>query len=131
MVVDDEPKVRRTLLRALGRAGYQIEESDDPEEVIRRYEDGKDEIDLLITDVMMPKMNGLTLVDRVSSFVPDLRVVYMSGYMRGEVSWAGLPGSVVGFVEKPIEMAELLASAREVLDEQPAPTGSDVPSERT
>ncbi len=131
LVVDDDPDVRRSLVRMLARAGYQAKECDDPDEVIRRYEEGKDKIDLLITDVMMPKMNGFTLVDRVSSFVPDLRVVYMSGYIRGQVSWAGLPGSVVGFLEKPIQLAELLRTARDALDKQPSPTGSDVPSERT
>ncbi len=79
----------------------------------------------------MPKMNGLTLVDRLSGLQPDLRVVYMSGYMHGLVSWAGLPGGIVGFLEKPIRPEELLATVREVLDGQPAPTGSDIPSERT
>ena len=68
----------------------------------------------------MPKMNGLTLVDRVSCFVPDLRVVYMSGYVHGQISWAGVPGSVVGFLEKPIERAELLRTVRHVLDQQPS-----------
>ncbi len=119
LVVDDERAIRRSLVRILKRAGYRAEESDDPGEVIRRYEDGQDNIDLLITDVMMPKMNGLTLVDRISSFGPHVRVVYMSGYMRGQVSWSGLPGSVIGFLEKPIAKADLLRTVRNVLDEQP------------
>ena len=121
LVVDDDADVCGFLARALTTAGYHAEESNDPEDVIRRYSDGAVDFDLLIADVMMPKMNGLTLVDRLSSFVPNLRVVYMSGYMHGQVSWAGLPGSVVTFLEKPIRLAQLLQTVRGALDEQPTP----------
>ncbi len=120
LVVDDDDSVRGFLTRALAKAGYQTQDTDDPHEVIRRYENGADDIDLLITDVMMPRMNGLTLVDRISGFAPDLRVVYMSGYMHGQVSWEGLPGSVVGFLEKPIVLAKLLRTVRDALDGDPS-----------
>lgn len=121
LVVDDDDAVRRFLVRALAKAGYQTQDTDDPHEVIRRYEDGTADIDLLITDVMMPRMNGLTLVDRISGFAPDLRVVYMSGYMHGQVSWEGLPGSVVSFLEKPIDLAKLLETVRDALYGEPCP----------
>ncbi len=71
-------------------------QTDDPNEVVRRYREDTTTVDLVITDLMMPRMNGLTLVDTISGLVPELRVVYMSGYMHGEVSWAGLPGSGSG-----------------------------------
>ena len=129
LVVDDDDAVRRFLVRALTKAGYHTEDTDDPHEVIRRYEDGKHDIDLLITDIMMPRMNGLTLVDRISGFAPDLRVVYMSGYMHGPTSWDGLPGSVVGFLEKPIDLAKLRRTVRDALDERPSSASLVVPSE--
>jgi diguanylate cyclase (GGDEF)-like protein len=127
LVVDDDPEVRRSLASLLSRFGYHSEHTDDPHEVISRYRDGATDIDLLIMDVMMPKMNGLTLVDRICALGRDVRVVYMSGYMQGEVSWAGLPGWVVGFLEKPIEAQQLLAMVRDVLDDP----GPDSTPDRT
>jgi len=67
-------------------------------------------------DVMMPRMNGLALADRILTSHPGLRVVYLSGYLRNDVSWAGLPGAVTGFAAKPVDPQSLLAMARDVLD---------------
>ena len=120
LVVDDDDDPRRFIVRVLAKAGYHTEDTNDPHQVIRRYEDGKHDIDLLITDVMMPKMNGLTLVDRVSGIVPNPRVVYMSGYVQGQTSWAGLPGQVCGFLEKPIDLAKLRETVRDALDRDPS-----------
>lgn len=116
VVVDDDPDVLRTAGATLNRAGYQVETTDDPEALLRRWRNGAVRMDLLITDIMMPKMNGLTLVDRMGQIRPGLRVVYMSGYLQRDVSWAGLPGEVVGMLEKPIEMETLLGTVRAVLD---------------
>jgi len=128
LVVDDDPDVRRSVVRILNRAGYQTEDADAPDRVIARYQAGAPDIDLVIMDVMMPKMNGLTLVDRISAFAPDVRVVYMSGYIHGEVSWAGLPGSIVGFVEKPVDLERLLATVRTVLDDPSSPGANAAPN---
>ncbi len=130
LVVDDDPHVRHSLVRLLRRNGYHAEETDDPNEVVRRYREDSTAVDLLITDLMMSRMNGLTLVDTISGIVPDVRVVYMSGYMHGEVSWAGLPGSVVGFLKKPIELEHLLATVRQVLSEPLPPESAIATPER-
>lgn len=114
LVVEDDLALMDALVRMLRAAGYRAEGTDDPEAVVRRYRDGPP--DLLLTDVMMPRMNGLVLVDRVVRVRPDARVIYISGYLHKEVNWAGLPGAVVGFLEKPIELEGLLATVREVLD---------------
>jgi diguanylate cyclase (GGDEF)-like protein len=115
LVIDDDPDVLRSVGKLLRRGGYVVEETDNPDVVIQRYTEGP-RPDLLVTDVMMPRMNGLTLADRIAGGVPHLRVVYLSGYLQKDVSWAGLPGGVSGFVSKPIEMLELLGTTREVLD---------------
>ena len=125
-MVDEDAGVCGFLARALTRAGHHAEESNDPDDAIRRFRDVAGDFDLLIAEVMMPKMNGLTLVDRLSRFVPNLRVVYLSGYVHGQVSWAGLPGSVVAFLEKPIRLAQLLHTVRGVLDEQPTPLAQGI-----
>jgi diguanylate cyclase (GGDEF)-like protein len=115
LVVDDDPDAARAVVRVLQRAGYRVEQSDDPIDVIRRYEGGE-RPHVLITDVMMPEMSGLTLVDHLVGFDPDLRVVYMSGYVQRPVSWAGFPGKIVAFLEKPAEIHDVLSTVRSVLD---------------
>jgi diguanylate cyclase (GGDEF)-like protein len=115
MLIDDDPAMLRVIDRLLRRAGYGVEETDDPDAVIRRYGAAVPP-DLLITDIMMPRMNGLTLADRIASSHPGLRVVYLSGYLNKDVSWAGLPGAATGFVAKPVDPDTLLAMVRSVLD---------------
>lgn len=115
MVIDDDERTLRAVGRLLRGAGYRTEETGDVDTVMRRFAEGEPP-DLLVTDVMMPRMNGLALADRILSSHPGLRVVYLSGYLRNDVSWAGLPGAVTGFVAKPIDRQELLAMTRDVLD---------------
>ena len=115
MLIDDDLAMLRVIDRLLRRAGYRVEETDDPDAVIRRY-GAAPPPDLLITDIMMPRMNGLTLADRIASSHPGLRVVYLSGFLSKDVSWAGLPGAATGFVAKPVDPGTLLAVVRDVLD---------------
>jgi len=114
LVIDDDLSVLSAVARLLRTGGYHVDETDAPDAVIARYRDGPVP-DLLVSDVMMPKMSGLTLVDHLLQLRPDVRVVYMSGYLQRTVSWAGLPGTVAGFVSKPIERAELLETVRQAL----------------
>ncbi len=115
MLIDDDPDVRHSLQRMLKVAGYQVEATEDPEEVLQRFRQ-QPAPQLLITDIVMPRMSGLTLADRLLADAPRLRVVYLSGYLQKEVAWAGLPGAVVGFVPKPVELKDFLGTVREVLD---------------
>lgn len=115
IVIDDDPGMLRSVGRLLLRAGYRVEETDDPDTVIRRFGEAAPP-DLLVTDVMMPRMNGLALADRIMTSHPGLRVVYLSGYLQEDISWAGLPGAVTGFAAKPVAPQDLLAMARNVLD---------------
>lgn len=115
ILIDDDPDVLRSLQRMLKVAGYQVEATDDPDAVLRRFEEGPAP-GLLITDIVMARMSGLTLVDRLLAHEPRLRVVYLSGYLQKDVAWAGLPGAVAGFIPKPVELKEFLTVVREVLD---------------
>lgn len=115
MVVDDDLGTLRSVAQLLQRAGYRVEQTDDVDAVIRRFGEAAPP-DLLVTDVMMPRMNGLALADRILASHPGLRVIYLSGYLRNEVSWAGLPGAVTGFAAKPVDPQSLLAMTRDVLD---------------
>ena len=124
VVVDDDPDVLRGVVRLLQRHGYGAEGTTDPRDVLAQYQEGRYP-DLLVTDVIMPDLGGLALVDLLVAIKPDVRVVYMSGYLQRPVSWTGLPGATVGFLEKPIEMADLLRTVRDVLDRSPVPATTD------
>jgi diguanylate cyclase (GGDEF)-like protein len=122
IVIDDDPGMLRAVGRLLRRAGYTVEETDDPDAVIRRFGEAAPP-DLLVTDVIMPRLNGLALADRILASHPGLRVIYLSGYLQKDVSWAGLPGAVTGFVAKPPDPEALLVVVRDVLDRRVGAAG--------
>lgn len=125
LLIDDDLDVLDAITRILRRAGYRVEATDDPETVILRYRDSDTRPDVLITDVMMPRMNGLMLADRILQLEPLLRVVYLSGYLQEEARWAGLPGWAVTFVAKPVDSDRLLEAVDQVLASRPAAPPSD------
>jgi PleD family two-component response regulator len=132
MLIDDDWDVLRAVGRILRRAGYDVEETDDPERVISGYRDGKTRPDLLITDVMMPRMNGLALAETLLRLNPALRVVYLSAYLQEEAKWAELPRAVSALVGKPVELERLTAVVQEVLGrgagaDRPPPAASPIP----
>lgn len=121
VVIDDDLDVVQAVTRTLRRAGYAVEGTDDPQRVIARYRDGNTRPDLLITDVMMPRMNGLVLADTILRLDPALRVVYLSGYLQEEARWVGLPGAASAFVGKPLEVERLVTVVREILQRGAGP----------
>ncbi len=131
VVIDDDLDVLRAVTRILRQAGYSVEGTDDPQRVIARYRDGKTRPDLLITDVMMPRMNGLILADTLLRLDPGLKVVYLSGYLREPARWAGLPGAACAFVGKPVEVEHLTTVVREMLERETRPDRSALSSHQT
>jgi diguanylate cyclase (GGDEF)-like protein len=122
LVVDDDADVLNAVAKLLAAGGFAVETTRDPETALHWYKSGAKTFDLLVTDVLMPTMTGVVMVDQILPHRPDLRVVYMSGYVqKGGVTWAGLPGGAVAFVPKPVEMQNLLDTVRDVLG-RPAPT---------
>ncbi len=118
LVVEDEVPVRRVVTRVLGRVGYTVLEAADQEEALNLCRDRTD-IDLLITDVVMPRMNGRELSERAASLRPDLRVLFMSGYTDDAVILKGVLEARMPFLGKPFTTEQLLTRVREVLDEDP------------
>jgi len=118
LVVHDEPEERASLVVVLKGRGFEVEETGSPEEAARLLRDATEPFDVLVTSLVMPRISGFTLVDRLSASGPDLRVVYMSESLRERVSWPGAPGVVRRFVPKPVDPEALLTAVQEVLDEQ-------------
>jgi signal transduction histidine kinase/CheY-like chemotaxis protein len=116
LVVEDEVGVGDLLERVLRGAGYEVLRASDGVEALSIVEGREERIDLLLTDVIMPRMDGRTLVSRLLLRRPALPVLYLSGYAEGEGPDPPLADAVDSFVEKPVEPAELLARVRRRLD---------------
>jgi hypothetical protein len=113
LLVEDEPTVRDLVGRQLADAGYRVVPAADGQEALERYEAGGAVVDLVITDVVMPRVGGLELVMRLRTMAPGLRVLFVSGYTGDLVAPDELPGD---FLQKPFSIATLLAAVRKALD---------------
>ena len=112
LLVEDDPQVRALALRVLRDAGYIVLEAADGLdglEVARRH---GGPLDVLLTDVLMPRMGGPELAGKLRALQPDLRVLYTSGYAEGAIP----DGEATGFLRKPFSAPELLARLRAALD---------------
>ena len=85
-----------------------------------------DGVDLVVTDVMMPRMNGRELRDALLLEHPDLRVLFISGYTGEAIAERGLIDPTMAFLQKPFTVDSLRRKVREVLDSTPEPTGARV-----
>jgi CheY-like chemotaxis protein len=116
LLAEDEDDVRALAREVLERHGYTVLEASDGREALRRYEAGAAGIDMILTDVVMPRMSGRELVDRVRAIRPDMRVLYMSGYTEDAILRHGVHDASTVLLGKPFAPAALLAKIREVLD---------------
>ena len=119
LLVEDDEGVRRLTCRALDRAGYRILEASDPVQAIALAEDFAGTIDLMLSDVIMPRSGGLPLFERLGHLRPEIRALYMSGYADEAIQHVLLSDGTP-FIHKPFTSDVLLRKVREVLDMPPA-----------
>ena len=115
LLVEDEHAVRRVLRLMLEAHGYKVLEASTPAEACRIFDQQPQDIRLLVTDVVMPEMNGPALAQRLAAIQPRLVVLFMSGYADIDPATLGLGDRRVGFPSKPIEGARLAAKVRELV----------------
>ncbi|WP_239163667.1 hybrid sensor histidine kinase/response regulator [Paractinoplanes rishiriensis] len=120
LMVEDEDDLRLITNRILTRAGYQVLAASGGDEAIRLAQTHPGPIDLLLTDVIMPRMTGNEVAVRVRAIRPDLPVLYMSGYAEPVLTENGTLPDGVTIVEKPFTSQELLGRIRSFL-RQPTP----------
>ena len=115
LLVEDEPSILYLSKRMLESMGYRVLAAATPGEAMRLAEENCGEIHLLMTDVIMPEMNGRDLARRLLSLYPDLRRLFMSGYTADIIAHHGVLDEGVYFIQKPFSRAELSTKVRAVL----------------
>jgi signal transduction histidine kinase/ActR/RegA family two-component response regulator len=116
LLVEDEPTILRMTRMMLERKGYIVLSAATPTEAIEKATIHTGSIDLLMTDVVMPEMNGRDLSGKITDLYPDIRVLFMSGYTANVIAHQGVLDDGVAFIQKPFSMAGMTEKVRELLD---------------
>jgi two-component system sensor histidine kinase EvgS len=117
LLVEDDEAILNLSRVILENLGYTVIAASAPEQAINLVEDHPGDIHLLITDVVMPGMNGRELAERLCAIRPNLKRLYMSGYTADLIAHRGILDAGVNFIQKPFGSDELAARVREVLDQ--------------
>jgi PAS domain S-box-containing protein len=118
LLVEDEKSVLRLVKNILEGQGYSVLSAEMPGEAIRLAKEHDGEIQLLITDVVMPEMNGRDLGEKLLGYHPRMKLLFMSGYAADVIISQGVLEAGMHFIEKPFTKSTLAAKVREVLDER-------------
>ena len=117
LVVEDDSSVRNLTKTILRRCKYNILSAADGQEALKIAREFQGRIDLVLTDVIMPEMNGRVMVEFMSEIRPGIKVLYMSGYTDNAIVHHGVLDSEANFIGKPFTLDTLLKRVREVLDQ--------------
>lgn len=116
LLVEDDESVRTMVRDVLQRQGYRVLEARSPGEALLAAEQHTGLIHMMLTDVVMPRMSGPDLVERLASWHPEMKILYMSGYTDSTIVHQGLEDPETAFLQKPFTPETLLRKVRTVLD---------------
>jgi CheY-like chemotaxis protein len=116
LIVEDEESLRGLVARVLTQAGYSIFEAPSGEKALDECRRFESPIHLLLTDLVMPGMNGRELSERAALIHPEMKVLYLSGYTDAALANHDIPDPRTQYLQKPFGAAELLAKVRQILD---------------
>ena len=103
----------------LERKGYSVLSAATPAEALEKAKNHNGTIDLLMTDVVMPEMNGRDLAAQMTQLHPGIKLLFMSGYTADVIAHQGVLDAGVAFIQKPFSLADMTQKVREVLDTDP------------
>jgi two-component system sensor histidine kinase EvgS len=115
LLVEDEPAVMKMSKKMLRRLGYQVLAASTPREALRLATEYSGGIHLVITDVVLPEMNGRDLSDQLCSLYPGIKTLFMSGYTANVIAHQGVLDDGVNFLQKPFSMKDLGVKVRGIL----------------
>ncbi len=118
LVVEDDVLLRNYILTVLKKLGYSTIEAGNGEEALKISYQHEENIHLLLTDVIMPGMNGKELTDLISQDRPNMKILYMSGYTDDVIAHHGVLEDGINFIQKPVTMGNLSGTIRNVIDSQ-------------
>jgi CheY-like chemotaxis protein len=116
LLVEDDGTVRGLHRMILEEAGYAVIEAVDGQDAFEKFISCQSEVDMIVTDVIMPKKDGKSLFKEIEEVRPDMRVLFMSGYTKDIVIERGVLDDELNFVAKPVMPQELLGKMRQILD---------------
>lgn len=116
LVVDDAPSIRKLVVDMLEPLGYRVFEADNAETALNFGDAFEGTVDVLLTDIIMPKISGKELADAFLSKHPETKVVYMSGHTDDSIAYHGILKKETAFIQKPLTLYKLVAKLREELD---------------
>lgn len=116
LLVEDEDAVRMGGVRALQSRGYTVLEAGSGVEAMELMEEHADEVDIIVSDVVMPEMDGPTLLREVRALNPDIKFVFVSGYAQDAFAKNLPEGEAFGFLPKPFSLKQLATTVKEMLD---------------
>jgi two-component system cell cycle sensor histidine kinase/response regulator CckA len=116
LMVEDDDALRTVACRALVQCGYTVLEASNGQAALRMCASHNGNVDLVVTDMVMPEMSGAELAECIAMNLPEVKVLLMSGYTRDEAARRGIASERYSFLEKPFTPAKLAARVRELLD---------------
>jgi two-component system cell cycle sensor histidine kinase/response regulator CckA len=116
LIVEDDKQVRSLLKEILTNAGYHIIEAVDGDDAVEVFQKNKDNVHLLILDVIMPKKNGKEVYNEIKKVRSDMKVIFISGYSADIIYKKGILEVGMNFISKPVSPDDLLTKVRNVLD---------------
>ncbi|BHH81910.1 hybrid sensor histidine kinase/response regulator [Desulforhopalus sp. 52FAK] len=120
LLVEDEFELLKVSEQMLSELGYTVVAMNDPEEAVLYVHQNSENIDLLLTDVIMPKMNGRDLADKVITQYPNICCLFMSGYTADIIAQQGVLDEGINFLQKPFSLQSMSSKIRTVLDNKPS-----------
>jgi CheY-like chemotaxis protein len=116
LIVEDEPQIRKLAFDCLAYCGYDVLSSTNGVEALELIQRLERPIDLVLTDVVMPKLSGRELSERIAAMQPSTKVMFMSGYTNDSVVNHGILDGASWFIQKPFTLESLVRRVRQVLD---------------
>lgn len=116
LVVDDEIQLRRLMEKVLRKQGYSILTAIDGEDALEQFKTNQHAIDLVLTDIGMPKMGGVALIQKLKEIAPDQKILAVTGYIREEETGMLDQDSVMDVIQKPFDFKTLLSKVKSAIE---------------